>query len=81
MGINQQHSTNGSGMNYQITSGPYHSVNGSMVNSSGANLSTTNTLIPISTVQSICCLVDNGVKCPRASGNASYSKRIEKQVC
>lgn len=27
-----------------------------------------------------CCLSDNGVKCPRTAGNASYSKRIQKTV-
>lgn len=27
-----------------------------------------------------CCLSDNGVKCPRPAGNASYSKRIQKMV-
>lgn len=27
-----------------------------------------------------CCLADNGVKCIRPAGNASYSKRIQKTV-
>lgn len=27
-----------------------------------------------------CCLSDNGSKCPRPAGNASYSKRIQKTV-
>ena len=27
-----------------------------------------------------CCLVENGVRCLRAAGNASYSKRIQKMV-
>ncbi|XP_027197874.2 SIN3-associated polypeptide 30 [Dermatophagoides pteronyssinus] len=29
---------------------------------------------------SLCCLIENGTKCTRNAGNASYSKRIEKQV-
>lgn len=29
---------------------------------------------------SLCCLIENGQKCTREAGNASYSKRIEKQV-
>lgn len=29
---------------------------------------------------SICCLIEEGNKCMRPAGNASYSKRIEKQV-
>ncbi|XP_060532357.1 histone deacetylase complex subunit SAP30 homolog [Cylas formicarius] len=28
----------------------------------------------------ICCLIDNGERCPKAAGNASYSKRIQKTV-
>ncbi|KAJ8986103.1 hypothetical protein NQ317_003398 [Molorchus minor] len=28
----------------------------------------------------ICCLIDNGERCPRPAGNASYSKRIQKTV-
>lgn len=28
----------------------------------------------------ICCLVDEGVRCTRPAGNASYSKRIQKTV-
>lgn len=28
----------------------------------------------------ICCLVDCGDRCTRAAGNASYSKRIQKNV-
>lgn len=28
----------------------------------------------------ICCLVDEGERCTRAAGNASYSKRIQKTV-
>jgi len=27
-----------------------------------------------------CCLVDNGIRCHRPTGNASYSKRISKTV-
>ena len=27
-----------------------------------------------------CCLVDNGRRCGRRAGNASYSKRIQKTV-
>lgn len=29
---------------------------------------------------SICCLIEDSTRCSRAAGNASYSKRIEKQV-
>lgn len=28
----------------------------------------------------VCCLVDEGDRCPRPAGNASYSKRIQKTV-
>ena len=28
----------------------------------------------------ICCLVDEGTRCTRPAGNASYSKRIQKTV-
>lgn len=28
----------------------------------------------------ICCLVDEGERCTRPAGNASYSKRIQKTV-
>lgn len=28
----------------------------------------------------VCCLVDEGDRCSRAAGNASYSKRIQKTV-
>ena len=28
----------------------------------------------------ICCLVDEGKRCARRAGNASYSKRIQKTV-
>ena len=28
----------------------------------------------------ICCLVDDGERCTRPAGNASYSKRIQKTV-
>lgn len=28
----------------------------------------------------ICCLVDEGERCSRPAGNASYSKRIQKTV-
>ena len=28
----------------------------------------------------ICCLVDDGKRCARRAGNASYSKRIQKTV-
>lgn len=28
----------------------------------------------------ICCLVDDGERCRRPAGNASYSKRIQKTV-
>ncbi|XP_030766559.1 histone deacetylase complex subunit SAP30 homolog [Sitophilus oryzae] len=28
----------------------------------------------------ICCLIDNGERCIKAAGNASYSKRIQKTV-
>ncbi|KAL1506817.1 hypothetical protein ABEB36_006108 [Hypothenemus hampei] len=28
----------------------------------------------------ICCLIDNGERCTKAAGNASYSKRIQKTV-
>ena len=28
----------------------------------------------------ICCLVDNGVRCAKQAGNASYSKRVQKTV-
>jgi hypothetical protein len=31
-------------------------------------------------LQQICCLVDDGVRCPRPIGNASYSKRIQQIV-
>ena len=27
-----------------------------------------------------CCLIDNGIRCTRPTGNASYSKRIAKMV-
>jgi len=27
-----------------------------------------------------CCLIDNGIRCLRPTGNASYSKRIAKTV-
>ena len=27
-----------------------------------------------------CCLIDNGIRCHRPTGNASYSKRIAKTV-
>ena len=33
-----------------------------------------------STVGQICCLVENGERCKRLAGNASYSKRIQKTV-
>lgn len=28
----------------------------------------------------VCCLVDDGNRCSRLAGNASYSKRIQKTV-
>lgn len=28
----------------------------------------------------VCCLVDDGLRCHRPAGNASYSKRIQKTV-
>lgn len=28
----------------------------------------------------ICCLIDNGDRCNKPAGNASYSKRIQKTV-
>ena len=28
----------------------------------------------------VCCLVDDGLRCTRSAGNASYSKRIQKTV-
>lgn len=28
----------------------------------------------------ICCLIDNGERCSKPAGNASYSKRIQKTV-
>lgn len=28
----------------------------------------------------VCCLVDDGFRCHRPAGNASYSKRIQKTV-
>lgn len=28
----------------------------------------------------ICCLIDNGDRCSKPAGNASYSKRIQKTV-
>ena len=28
----------------------------------------------------ICCLIDNGQRCPKSASNASYNKRIEKTV-
>lgn len=28
----------------------------------------------------ICCLVENGERCTKPAGNASYSKRIQKTV-
>lgn len=40
------------------------------------NLSNHNTV----THSSTCCLMDNGQRCTRTAGNASYSKRIEKTV-
>ncbi len=30
--------------------------------------------------EQICCLVDDGKRCGRRAGNASYSKRIQKTV-
>ena len=33
-----------------------------------------------STVGQICCLVEDGERCKRPAGNASYSKRIQKTV-
>ena len=34
----------------------------------------------ITSTTQTCCLSDNGAKCPRPAGNASYSKRIQKTV-
>ena len=33
-----------------------------------------------SSVRQICCLVEDGERCKRQAGNASYSKRIQKTV-
>lgn len=30
--------------------------------------------------EQVCCLVDDGFRCHRPAGNASYSKRIQKTV-
>jgi len=74
---NEQH-PNGSSMNYTVSSGSYHALNGGMVNPS--NIPSTLSTIPHASNSLQCCLVENGIKCTRPSGNASYSKRIEKQV-
>ena len=57
------------------------SANPTGVQSGGAGLSAAN---PSSnsgnTNQTICCLMEESQRCHRIAGNASYSKRIEKQV-
>ncbi|KAJ6224470.1 hypothetical protein RDWZM_003015 [Blomia tropicalis] len=78
MGINSQQYSNGSGMSYPISANSYNVVNSS--SNSTSNFSTAMSMNSSNSLQQLCCLVENGIKCDRASGNASYSNRIAKQV-
>lgn len=52
--------------------------NNNSINTNNSSNTTTNT--STNSNQSICCLIEDGHRCQRIAGNASYSKRIEKQV-
>lgn len=43
-------------------------------------MTTSATVTPANTGQATCCLLEDNQRCHRIAGNASYSKRIEKQV-
>jgi histone deacetylase complex subunit SAP30 len=60
-------------------------INSNQINiNSSNNNNSNNPIINTSTNsvsnQSICCLIEDNHRCQRVAGNASYSKRIEKQV-
>ncbi|KAH9390966.1 Histone deacetylase complex subunit sap30l [Tyrophagus putrescentiae] len=72
-----------SGMNFPPINTPAGFINGGgIINASSSTNSISNlpSIVTSSPLQSLCCLVENGIKCSRPSGNASYSKRIEKQA-
>ncbi len=54
-------------------------INSNQINANTNNNSVNNAIIS-SNNQSICCLIEDNNRCQRVAGNASYSKRIEKQV-
>lgn len=62
-----------------LTSHPINNIPANTINFSTTS-SSSSTSASLSSTNGICCLIENGIKCTRNAGNASYSKRIEKQV-
>lgn len=68
--------------NFQVTggNGGLNLTNSNITNISNMSNNNNQTINQHNNTISHCCLIENGSRCVRNAGNASYSKRIEKQV-